>query len=216
MSWCRSSADTDFDTVRQFARDVAEVVAADDPAHRTVEQRKDKRGDRMYLDVMRNAYAQTAVAPYAVRARRGAPVATPLEWDELERPRPAGRSIHDPRRTEADRRAAAIHGPTCSAAARSLARPTQRLAKLVPELPDVEGLRRELGPYAARAAGSAGSTCATPACCATRRRERLARNLVGRRFAEPRRHGKWLILPTDGPTLLVHSGMTGHPVLRRR
>ena len=55
----------------------------DDPAHRTVEQRKDNRGDRMYLDVMRNAYAQTAVAPYAVRARRGAPVATPLEWDEL-------------------------------------------------------------------------------------------------------------------------------------
>ena len=75
----------DFDTVRQFARDVADVVAADDPAHRTVEQRKDNRGDRIYLDVMRNAYAQTAVAPYAVRARRGAPVATPLEWDELAR-----------------------------------------------------------------------------------------------------------------------------------
>jgi formamidopyrimidine-DNA glycosylase len=37
------------------------------------------------------------------------------------------------------------------------------------------------------------------------------RNLVGRRFGEPRRHGKWLILPTDGPVLLVHSGMTGHP-----
>jgi formamidopyrimidine-DNA glycosylase len=37
------------------------------------------------------------------------------------------------------------------------------------------------------------------------------RNLVDRCFAEPRRHGKWLILPTDGPVLLVHSGMTGHP-----
>ncbi len=75
----------DFDAVRQFARDVADVVAADDPAHRTVEARKAKRGDRLYLDVMRNAYGQTAVAPYAVRARRGAPVATPLEWDELGR-----------------------------------------------------------------------------------------------------------------------------------
>ena len=73
-------ADTDFDTVRQFARDVAEVVVADDAAHRTVEVRKDKRGGRVYLDVMRNAYAQTAVAPYSVRARTGAPVATPLEW----------------------------------------------------------------------------------------------------------------------------------------
>ncbi len=77
-------ADTHFDTTRQFARDVAEVVVADDPAHRTVEVRKDKRGQRIYLDVMRNAYAQTAVAPYSVRARKGAPVATPLEWDELD------------------------------------------------------------------------------------------------------------------------------------
>lgn len=77
-------AEADFDTVRQFARDVAEVVAADDAAHRTVEARKDKRDGRIYLDVMRNAYAQTAVAPYSVRARGGAPVATPLEWDELD------------------------------------------------------------------------------------------------------------------------------------
>lgn len=76
-------ADADFDTARQFARDVSELVAADDPTHRTVEARKDKRGGRVYLDIMRNAYAQTAVAPYSVRARNGAPVATPLEWDEL-------------------------------------------------------------------------------------------------------------------------------------
>ena len=39
----------------------------------------------------------------------------------------------------------------------------------------------------------------------------LARNLAGRTFGRPRRHGKWLILPTDGPALLVHSGMTGRP-----
>ncbi|MGH3634561.1 MAG: non-homologous end-joining DNA ligase, partial [Mycobacterium sp.] len=62
------SGDTDFDAARQFTRDVAELVAADDPAHRTVEVRKNKRGRRVYLDVMRNAYAQTAVAPYSVRA----------------------------------------------------------------------------------------------------------------------------------------------------
>ncbi|HEX5255914.1 MAG TPA: hypothetical protein VFW69_18955 [Mycobacterium sp.] len=56
----------------------------DDDAHRTVEARKDKREGRIYLDVMRNGYAQTAVAPYSVRARAGAPVATPLQWDELD------------------------------------------------------------------------------------------------------------------------------------
>jgi bifunctional non-homologous end joining protein LigD len=72
-----------FDTVRDFARDVARLAAARDPAGLTVEQRKAKRGGRILLDVMRNTFAQTAVAPYAVRARSTAPVATPLAWEEL-------------------------------------------------------------------------------------------------------------------------------------
>jgi bifunctional non-homologous end joining protein LigD len=78
------SARDDFDAVRRFARQASEVVAAREPDSLTVEQRKDSRGDRVYSDVMRNAYAQTAVAPYSVRARPGAPVATPLRWEELE------------------------------------------------------------------------------------------------------------------------------------
>ncbi|MEB3064298.1 non-homologous end-joining DNA ligase [[Mycobacterium] zoologicum] len=78
----RGSAD--FDTAREFARAVAQAVVDDDPAHRTSEIRKSGRGGRLYVDVMRNVYGQTAVAPYSVRARPGAPVATPLEWDELE------------------------------------------------------------------------------------------------------------------------------------
>lgn len=77
------SGHADFATVRGFARDVAELIVADDPASRTLAARKADRGDRVYLDVLRNGYAQTMVAPYAVRARRGAPVATPLDWDEL-------------------------------------------------------------------------------------------------------------------------------------
>jgi bifunctional non-homologous end joining protein LigD len=71
-----------FDDVRAFARDVASLIAARDRRF-TTEQRKAKRRGRLYLDVMRNAYGQTAVAPYAVRARAGAPVATPLDWREL-------------------------------------------------------------------------------------------------------------------------------------
>jgi bifunctional non-homologous end joining protein LigD len=72
-----------FDAVRAFARDVARLAAARDPRRLTTEARKAKRGDRIYLDVMRNTYAHTVVAPYGVRARPGAPVATPLAWDEL-------------------------------------------------------------------------------------------------------------------------------------
>lgn len=73
----------DFDTVRDFARTVAESLAARHSETLTVEQRKDKRGDRVFLDYLRNAYGQTAVAAYAVRAIAGAPVATPLRWDEV-------------------------------------------------------------------------------------------------------------------------------------
>lgn len=122
-------ADADFDTVRHFARDVAEVVAADDPAHRTVEARKKKRDGRVYLDIMRNAYAQTAVAPYSVRARDGAPVATPLEWDELD-----ARGLRADRFTigGVPKRLAGQRDPWAdmSRHARSLHGPLQRLAKL--------------------------------------------------------------------------------------
>jgi len=74
----------DFDTVREFAHQVADVLASRNPDLLTTEQRKDKRGPRIYADIMRNAYAQLAVAAYSVRARPGAPVATPLSWDEVE------------------------------------------------------------------------------------------------------------------------------------
>jgi len=59
-------------------------LAAADPDHLTTEFTKQKREGRLFLDVNRNAYAQTAVAPYAVRARRGAPVAVPITWKDVE------------------------------------------------------------------------------------------------------------------------------------
>lgn len=46
-------------------------------------QRKDRREGKVFIDYLRNSYAQTTVAPYSVRARPGAPVATPLVWAEL-------------------------------------------------------------------------------------------------------------------------------------
>ena len=73
----------DHDEVLAFARALAEQLAASDPGRLTAEFRKAKRGSRVYLDVARNGYAQTVVAPYSVRARPGAPVATPLDWDEV-------------------------------------------------------------------------------------------------------------------------------------
>ena len=45
-----------------------------------------QRHGRLFLDYLRNSYAQTSVPPYAVRAKPGAPVATPLRWEELDDP----------------------------------------------------------------------------------------------------------------------------------
>jgi bifunctional non-homologous end joining protein LigD len=72
-----------FDELRAFARDVAALLAERHGDELTVEMRKAKREGRILIDVMRNGYAQTAVPPYAVRPRPQAPVATPLDWDEL-------------------------------------------------------------------------------------------------------------------------------------
>jgi bifunctional non-homologous end joining protein LigD len=80
----------DFDLVRDFASELADRLAADDPDHLTTAQRKQKRGERIFLDCNRNAYGQTFVCPYSLRARPGAPVATPLDWDELGRATPNG------------------------------------------------------------------------------------------------------------------------------
>ncbi|AVV45500.1 non-homologous end-joining DNA ligase [Streptomyces sp. ID05-04B] len=85
----------DFDAVRGFARDVAELLAAGHPDRLTTAARKKDRGDRLYLDVQRNGYAQTAVAPYTVRALPGAPVAMPISWEQLGDPGPRRWTIAD-------------------------------------------------------------------------------------------------------------------------
>jgi bifunctional non-homologous end joining protein LigD len=72
-----------FEEVKPFARMAAEVLARRYPDDLTTEFRKAERGGRILVDVLRNAYAQTAVPPYAIRPRPGAPVATPIAWEEL-------------------------------------------------------------------------------------------------------------------------------------
>jgi bifunctional non-homologous end joining protein LigD len=81
--WVPLDRSADFDTVRTFAEKVAEAWAGAEPERFTVAKRKEQRGDRIFLDYLRNSYGQTTAPPYAARARSYAPVATPLEWEEL-------------------------------------------------------------------------------------------------------------------------------------
>lgn len=72
-----------FTDVHRFARKIAEEMVEDDPRRLTLEYLKANRGEKIYVDVNRNAYAQHAVVPYTVRSRAKAPVAVPLHWEEL-------------------------------------------------------------------------------------------------------------------------------------
>src|SRR5699024_9751743 len=91
----------------------------------TIEARKDKRGDRVLVDIARNAYAQTAAPPYALRALPHAPVATPLTWGELARTEPDRDTIDAVRRRLAQRpdpwQGMARHRRGLTSAARALA-----------------------------------------------------------------------------------------------
>ncbi|HJW69683.1 MAG TPA: DNA ligase D [Candidatus Binatia bacterium] len=66
-----------------FARAVAGDLARESPGAFTVDVAKRERHGRIYLDYLRNLRGATAVAAYSTRARPGAPVSTPLAWDEL-------------------------------------------------------------------------------------------------------------------------------------
>lgn len=73
----------EWDEVKEFSRALAESIEREQPELFTVKMAKKDRARRIFIDFLRNAEGATTVAAYSVRARRGAPVSTPLHWDEL-------------------------------------------------------------------------------------------------------------------------------------
>lgn len=73
----------DFEAARTWASTVARETVTELPGLATAEIRKAQRGKRVYMDVMQNVRGHHAVPPYVLRAVAGAPVSTPLDWDEL-------------------------------------------------------------------------------------------------------------------------------------
>jgi bifunctional non-homologous end joining protein LigD len=85
-TWVPLDRKSDTEEVHSFAGEVARVLVDRHPDVLTTEFAKADRGSRIYFDVARNAPGQHAVAPYSLRAKDGAPVATPITWDELDDP----------------------------------------------------------------------------------------------------------------------------------
>lgn len=75
----------DWDAVKDFTHGLALALQHNEPDRYVAQASKTKRKGKIFLDWLRNQRGATSIAPYSVRARKGAPVATPIRWDELSR-----------------------------------------------------------------------------------------------------------------------------------
>ena len=73
------------DSVTAFARAFAATLAAREPERFVATMSKARRKGRIFVDWLRNQRGATAICPFSPRARTGAPVALPVEWQELPR-----------------------------------------------------------------------------------------------------------------------------------
>jgi DNA ligase D len=70
--------------IKSFAKGVSAEMAADAPERYLTTASKAERAGRIFIDYLRNDPTSTAVAPYSSRARKGAPVAMPLRWEQVK------------------------------------------------------------------------------------------------------------------------------------
>lgn len=80
----------DWDSFNAFARNVVLVMEHKWPDRYTSNVRKAKRSGKIFIDWIRNGRGTTSIAPYSLRARKGAKVSMPIAWDELDAIAPDG------------------------------------------------------------------------------------------------------------------------------
>jgi bifunctional non-homologous end joining protein LigD len=82
--------DLDAGRVDRLARGSATLAVAAHPDQLTTAFKKADRDGRVFVDWLRNMPRATSVVPYSLRPKKGAPVAAPLDWDELAHIGPTG------------------------------------------------------------------------------------------------------------------------------
>ncbi len=85
----------DWDTFHGFARRIAEVMEQQWPDRYTSNVRKNQRTNKIFIDWIRNGRGATSIAPYSLRARKGARVSMPITWNELDTVAPDGVNMAD-------------------------------------------------------------------------------------------------------------------------
>jgi bifunctional non-homologous end joining protein LigD len=73
----------DWDTVKNFTRILAQNMVKDSPELYTAHSRKSQRRGKIFIDYLRNEYGASAIAPYSTRCKASAPIAMPIDWEEL-------------------------------------------------------------------------------------------------------------------------------------
>ena len=84
-----------WETFHDFAKSVAKAMNSRYPDRYTDNIRKAKRKGRIFIDYVRNARSATSIAPYSLRARKGASVSMPISWEELDTIAPNGVDIKE-------------------------------------------------------------------------------------------------------------------------
>ncbi len=70
--------------IKLFCKTFAERLARNEPDRFTANLSKAARKGRLFIDYLRNERGSTAISPFSIRSRKGAPVAVPVAWDEVE------------------------------------------------------------------------------------------------------------------------------------
>lgn len=95
VSYCKTSggkgyhlyvpvtAKISWDDIKAFAKATADTLVSRDPKRYLATMSKAKRHGKIFIDYLRTGRGATCVAAYSTRARTGAPVSTPISWDEL-------------------------------------------------------------------------------------------------------------------------------------
>ena len=85
----------EWNTFHDFARRIAEAMEQQWPDRYTSNVRKNKRTNKIFIDWIRNGRGATSIAPYSIRARKGARVSMPIPWKELDTVAPDGVDMAD-------------------------------------------------------------------------------------------------------------------------
>jgi bifunctional non-homologous end joining protein LigD len=84
----------DWNAFHDFAKGVAQAMESKYPDLYTSNMKKEKRKGRIFIDWVRNGRGATSIAPYSLRARSGARVSMPIQWEELDSVPPDGVDIN--------------------------------------------------------------------------------------------------------------------------